>query len=362
LISALVAAQQAKVKDANGCEISLDKAYRQARGGLEPHKSTERNQRAAGVAKVTPRKKTTAPETGAVVIAGCDALLAFFGSKKDGVSAAIVVAEFFNRPDGTSGLAEMSVASLLDPKSSAQLNVLKPEIVANSGKIRFGVGSSIGKMTLSGAMLRVINRDLTDRFFELEHEALRMAIDLGWAAICSADTSQHLKTTSIAALPYVDTSGSALYVCMGTEGAAPVTRNEIRAKCPLKDCAQDLPVLLMRQHQAYHLLHEREKTVAIFPCGFCGGESAHKSPDMTQLVGCAIWLEKNQQRMYCQLVGGDVRYTMGPASKCTKTSPSTNTPRLCPSCPQKPVGTVHWKYNMGAHFSRSHSIALYTSL
>ena len=147
----------------------MDKACRQARRGFELHKSTERNQRAAGAAKVTPRKKTTAPETGAVVIAGCDALLAFFGSKKGGVSAAIVVAEFFNRSDGTSGLAEMIAASLLDPKSSAQLNVLKPEIVANSGKIRFGTGSSIGKMTLSGAMLRVINPDLTGLFFALEH-------------------------------------------------------------------------------------------------------------------------------------------------------------------------------------------------
>ena len=128
-----------------------------------------------------------------------------------------VVAEFFNYPDGTSGLAEMSVVSLLDPKSSAQLKVLKPEIVASSRKIRFGVGSSIGKMALPGAMLRMINLDLTGRFFELKHEALRMTIDLGWAAICSAGMSQHLKTASIAALPYVGTSGRALYICMGTD-------------------------------------------------------------------------------------------------------------------------------------------------
>jgi len=44
-------------------------------------------------------------------------------------------------------------------------------------------------------------------------------------------------------------------------------------KCSLPGCGETLKVNVMRQHMGAHLIHE----LSFMPCGFCGGESAHKS-------------------------------------------------------------------------------------
>ena len=130
----------------------------------------------------------------------------------------------------------------------------------------------------------------------------------------------------------------------------------IKVNCTI--CPQTWPADTMRQHMGFHILHEREKVTAILPCGFCGGESAQYSTDLTQVPGCAVWIDKKQPKMHCKLVGGDMKYSMGSAKKSTTAAPCTNVPMLCPTCPQPGRGgrrgVVHWKLNMLAHYERSH--------
>jgi hypothetical protein len=57
--------------------------------------------------------------------------------------------------------------------------------------------------------------------------------------------------------------------------------------------------------------------------------------------------------MFCQLIGGDVKYSMKSASKSTVNAPCTNRPMQCPLCPVKPP-VVHWKSNMKNHFDVAH--------
>jgi hypothetical protein len=335
------------VTNEKGEEVSLDKMCRLVRADQTKRKTVERTRRAAGVVKAPGSKDTVAAAEGGGYMAFCDCFLVFYGSTKGGgVSIALCIPECFDRADGVKGLEEISTTELLDPKSSAQLNVLKPRLA--SDKITFSVESTLEKMAVSGAVLRPINPVLQGGAFEMEIEELRAAMDIGWAEIEAVGADKHVKPSRLSALPYVNDQGVALLMCMGTEGLGPTSAgpvSERRVTCPVEACGQEWAATLMRQHVGKHILYDRKLLQASMPCGFCGGESAQYSSDLSQLTGCAVWLKTQQPRMQCKFLDGDIKYSMTSASKCTKTSPCTNVPKLCAVCAKKP-GVVHWKYNM----------------
>jgi hypothetical protein len=111
----------------------------------------------------------------------------------------------------------------------------------------------------------------------------------------------------------------------------------------------------MRQHIGYHLLTDGALRPAnSLPCGLCGGPSSQFSSDLSQAVGCAVWLKGRsaQPEIACKLLGRTT-FSMVPAKKCAASTPCTNVPLKCPVCPSKP-GVVHWKLNMIEHFKRAH--------
>jgi hypothetical protein len=349
-----------KVKDATGTDVNLDTVCRKMRKGFLLRKTVARTGRVAGVPKAgskAPVPRASGEEGDDSLIAGCDPVFFFFGSK-EGVSVAVGVVEHFASASGSKGLAEISAAALADPNASATVLVMKALVV--SEKIRFDPSKSCGVVEVAGVLVQPLNPDLVDsHVFELGLLEMQQAMDVRWSSICdAASTQKALKKTTLSALPYRDDSGVALFVCAGTEGSSPPTGTadglEQRVVCAIVDCGQVWSAKAMRQHMGFHLLFEREKVPALMPCGFCGGESAQNTSDRTQLTGCAVWLVKGQPRMHCQLFGGDVKYTMGTAKKSSKASPCTNVPLLCATCPQKP-GVVHWKLNMIAHYDRSHA-------
>lgn len=61
--------------------------------------------------------------------------------------------------------------------------------------------------------------------------------------------------------------------------------------------------------------------------------------------------------MHCKLIGGDFKYTLGPATKPSRGAPCTNVPTLCPTCPaptRRNKGVYHWKLNMLDHYKLAH--------
>ena len=65
----------------------------------------------------------------------------------------------------------------------------------------------------------------------------------------------------------------------------------------------------MRQHMGFHIMHEPSKITAKYPCGFCVGEIAQFLPDVSQLTGCAVWLDpKGQPKCIASSWGRQVQH------------------------------------------------------
>jgi hypothetical protein len=128
--------------------------------------------------------------------------------------------------------------------------------------------------------------------------------------------------------------------------------------CAVEGCGEKFTAKLMRQHAAYHILHDAG--LPEMPCGLCAVHPQGQfNCDAT--YNCAAWLQKGSQskslipKHACK-VSGEVSYSHASAMKSTKTSPSTNHLIMCPQCPQKPVPSYYWKYKcMEAHWNKRHS-------
>jgi len=254
---------------------------------------------------------------------------------------------------------------LKDRAAAVKLRVLRARSIPESlGQPLFPVASSIRSVDLPGMHCNVVNPDvviLDDiAFFKFDVDPLLSFVRLWW--IESKDPGAKLAHSSVRAdsLPYNGGGGLPLFIAEGTEcsepppwgggGGAPhravVAASEVA--CPV--CEEEWLPGAMRQHMCFHIMHEPSKTTAKYPCGFCGGESAQFSPDVSQLTGCAVWLDpKGQPKMHCKLVG-DVKYSIASAAKCAKSSPCTDRPLRCSLCPQKPAAVVHCKLNIPAHW------------
>jgi hypothetical protein len=141
-------------------------------------------------------------------------------------------------------------------------------------------------------------------------------------------------------------------------------KNSRRITCAFPACDEVFDAGLMRQHVAFHLLHDETATLAA-PCGLCGVTQAAQYG--SEELGCTSWLEKKsgtlKPKHICK-VTGSVSYSHACAKKCSKGAPSTNHLILCPECPTKPMPQFFWKYRcMAAHWKRAHpSITMPESL
>ena len=147
--------------------------------------------------------------------------------------------------------------------------------------------------------------------YMFEASTLSVVGDMFWSELSVNENTSLLPKPTSLSLPYLNDVGLPFYIAPGTEVGSPTastTRiSEQTVKCSLPECGETLKVNVMRQHMGAHLLHERSKFNAVMPCGFCGGESAQKSSDLSQLSGCAIWLLNGQARMYCKWTRPDTR-------------------------------------------------------
>ena len=373
-----------KVMDDAGTEISLDKACLEIRRG-ELRKMTERNARVQGRAKNAGNRAPTVSLSGETVSAGDTPLLVFVSTKTCS-TIAVALAEYFTTPNGETGLFEIDVNQLEDPGTIVHVQIMKmvvrmkplraageevgrAEVLGdekdNEAQLLFSPRSFLGDFDVKGPVCRLLNPETEEidgsTCYMFEASTLSVVGDMFWSELSQNENTNLLPKSTSLILPYLNDAGLPFYIAPGTEVGSPAastTRNsEQTVKCSLTECGETLKVNVMRQHMGAHLLHERPKFNAVMPCGFCGGESAQKSSDLSQLSGCAIWLLNGQPRMHCKLLGGDApKYSMKSAEKCTSSSPCTNRPMQCPLCPKKP-GVVHWKLNMPAHWERNHNAA-----
>ena len=373
-----------KIVDDEGTEISLDKACLEIRR-CELRKMTERNARVQGRAKTVGNRASTVSLSGETVTAGDTPLLVFVSTKTCS-TIAVGLAEYFTSPDGETGLFEIQINHLEDPNTIVHVQIMKMTVRMkplraageevgqaevegdgneNEAQLLFSPRSFLGVLDAKGPVCRLLNPETEEidgsTCYMFEASTLSVVGDMFWSELSVNENTSLLPKPTSLTLPYLNDAGLPFYIAPGTEVGSPAastTRiSEQTVKCSLPGCGETLKVNVMRQHMGAHLLHERSKFNAIMPCGFCGGESAQKSSDLSQLSGCAIWLFNGQPRMYCKLLGGDApKYSMKSAEKCTSSAPCTNRPMQCPLCPKKP-GVVHWKLNMPVHWERNHNAA-----
>ena len=373
-----------KIVDDSGTEISLDKACLEIRRG-ELRKMTERNARVQGKAKTAGNRAPSAPLSGDTVTAG-DTPLVIFVSTKTCSTIAVGLAEYFTSPDGESGLFEIHINQLEDPGTIVHVQIMKMVVRTNplraageeveqaeevgdgkenEAQLLFSPRSFLGALDVKGPVCRLLNTETEEidgsTWYMFEADNLSVVGDMFWSEISINENASLLPKSNSSILPYLNDAGYPFYIAPGTEVGSPAVStsrtSEQTAKCSLAECGETLKVTFMRQHMGAHLLHEREKFKATMHCGFCGGESAQKSSDLSQLSGCAIWLQNGQPKMHCKLLGGDApKYSMKSAEKCTLSTPCTNRPMQCPLCPKKP-DVVHWKLNMPVHWQRNHNAA-----
>jgi hypothetical protein len=167
-------------------------------------------------------------------------------------------------------------------------------------------------------------------------------------------------------LPYLASDGNPLIIVSDADEYAPASKNaKVSArgssrvvKCEFRGCGEAFSTNLMRQHVAYHLLHDDTAQVAE-PCGLCGVRP-HAQYGSEHLGGCSGWLEKGTKRSLkpqhrCRTIG-QIEYSHGAAMKSSGGAPSTNHLVACPECPQKPMQQFFWTYRcLKGHWDRAHS-------
>ena len=347
-----------------GQPVSLDSACRNVRHA-KLKKTTERNMRAGGASK-TPARHAEPGNTSASAVHIRDPLIGFVGTPS-GVTFVIGLAEQFKKASGDSGVLFIEAGELIDQATVVKLRVLRlrSNIIGSPGDLLFPVASSICCVDLHGPQCHVVNPDVVLleelAFLKFEVEALTSSVDLWWSEAKTSGAPPAFQYLRVDNVPYIGAGGLPLFIAEGTAQAAPALpgagaprRLEVAAsdvECPI--CKQEWQPAAMRQHMGYHILHEPSRVTAKYPCGFCGGESAQFSSDLSQLTGCAVWLVSGQPKMHCKLVG-EKKYSIASAAKCSKSTPCTNRPMLCPMRQQKP-GVVHWKLNMPAHWASAQS-------
>ena len=356
--------KQRTILDTNDQPTSLDAACRDV--FPTKRKTTERTRRAAGVAKAPGRfeSKQEEEESDDMIFAGVDPLLFFVGMRSGGVSVAVGIPESFSLHGIRSKAFQVELSALADPKSKVILNVMLMKSDPTSvDSLLFSPASSCGKIEVAGPLVRpldpeLIRNDVDKLCFKIEVRMMRGTVDLRWDSVSTSDR-ELIRVSHITGLPYLDpATAEPFFICSGTEGKQE-RRGDVgssksaKVKCDI--CARDFKVSDMRQHIGFHLIHEREKVPAIMPCGFCGGESAQYSTDLTQVSGCAVWLSKKQPKMMCLKVGGSVNYSIAAAAKVSDNAPCTTRPIQCPACPQgRGTTVVHWSMNMRRHYERTH--------
>jgi len=337
--------------------------------------------RVQGKAKAAGTRAPTVVLSGETVSAG-DTPLLILVSTKACTTIAVGLAEYFTSPDGDSGLHEIQIDQLEDPGTIVHVQIMKMTLHMKPGHsagdeaeevgderdnevlILFSPRSFLGTLDVKGPACRLLNPETEEidgsTCYTFEADTLCVVCDMFWNEISLNGNTSSLQKFNSQILPYLNDAGFPWYIAPGTEVGSPGTLSTPRSSgqtvnCPFGDCGETLKIIDMRQHMGAHLLHERSRFSAVMPCGYCGGESAQHSSDLSQLSGCAIWLVGGQARMYCKLLGGDApKYSMKCAGKCTDASPCTNRPMQCPLCPKKP-GVVHWKVNMPIHWERNHN-------
>lgn len=131
--------------------------------------------------------------------------------------------------------------------------------------------------------------------------------------------------------------------------------------CPISGCTEEFIVPNMRLHVAFHYYHNR-----VFNCksninngrlcGACGCSPAMSNVAVGSDLGCPVWIEGKTPMYTCQFIPY-ANFSIGAASKCTKTSPCTNRPIICPTCPKPKKGraaTFIWSYGASYHFQVVH--------
>jgi hypothetical protein len=167
-------------------------------------------------------------------------------------------------------------------------------------------------------------------------------------------------------LPYLTANGEPLLILSSDDDFAPRSKSsKVSARdnfrlvsCGFGGCDEKFPAASIRQHVAYHLLHD-DKAQLVSPCGLCGvnPQAQYGNPDL----GCSVWLAKDPKgttlkpHHICRVVG-HVEYSNSCAKKFSQGQPSTNHLIACPQCPQRPMQQFFWKYRgMKEHFDRAHA-------
>lgn len=130
----------------------------------------------------------------------------------------------------------------------------------------------------------------------------------------------------------------------------------VEVNCEL--CQQPVLTSFIRHHMGAHLLPSTtwpaRYTRPAEPCGLCGIRPAHGQylvdPSITE--GCPVSLSKTTGTWravhQCKLAG-EVTYSLAPAGKSYISTPCTNVPLQCPSCP-----LFIWSNNVASHYTDRH--------
>jgi hypothetical protein len=183
-------------------------------------------------------------------------------------------------------------------------------------------------------------------------------------------------------------NGEIAAIAVGTEssdasdGSAPAKRVSSVSKLTCLMCKKVGKASSIRHHSAYHIENPGDDLLCNFPCGMCAmNPSVPYTVDHHSVMGCTLGLESTPSSVRvigrCKLVG-DLSDAFGSykcAGKCTKNSPSTSIPLVCPLCPHKKgfcsahlgaqcccthsersgsTPVVHWAHNMKAHWAKAH--------
>lgn len=134
---------------------------------------------------------------------------------------------------------------------------------------------------------------------QINTETLAASAQLLWADM---ELKKQLTAFRADNFPYTGGDGLPLFIAFGTEISHPRARGgggdsnaETAVTCPI--CAEEWLPSAMRQHIGFHMVHEKQLVTATYPCGFCGGECAPISSDLSQSTGCAVWLMKGPENV-----------------------------------------------------------------
>ena len=300
-----------------------------------------------------------------------------------GISIAVGRVINFLRPGKKEWSRSMNRKSLLDKSSQTRIQVMQVCLAENEGDLLFLPNVPLGQIVARGLCLKILNAAVCTMedgrcAYVIRKEFLEGVMNNIYSHLVESNDLRVIGLTSLNPkmvgknVPYMRSDNTPLLLIPQTQNLVTteaVKENSYRCTVCRNfahiDCNYIGNLREIWQHVSGHILLDfsgAKEPLCALCCGklkVCERDVSDRERSLDE--DCEVWVEIDKTRktvgIYCKEFGKTTKLLSG-GGEASLTSPSTNKPIMCSSCPThkqgKIRGTFIWKYCLQTHCEQLH--------